>query len=118
MEKATETTGNKLPAEFKTKWLAALRSGEYKQGRAQLHNRAQNTFCCLGVACKIVAPDKEIPNASHILHHYEDFKDVPTILKGYHNNSSSSDHPVYKLISMNDRGKSFEDIANWIEKNL
>lgn len=33
------------------KWVAALRSGEYEQGRAAL--RRGNDFCCLGVACDI-----------------------------------------------------------------
>lgn len=31
------------------KWVNALRSGKYKQGRMYLHNKAANTFCCLGV---------------------------------------------------------------------
>lgn len=33
------------------KWVEALRSGEYKQGRGQL--RVGDSFCCLGVACEI-----------------------------------------------------------------
>lgn len=36
---------------IKAEWLAALRSGEYKQGRGQLH--AEDTFCCLGVLCDL-----------------------------------------------------------------
>jgi hypothetical protein len=32
-------------------WLAALRSGEYTQGRGQL--RIDDTFCCLGVLCEV-----------------------------------------------------------------
>lgn len=34
------------------KWIAALRSGEYGQGKGTL-NSAPNEFCCLGVACKL-----------------------------------------------------------------
>ena len=37
--------------QFLTKWIAALRSGEYEQGYSQL--RKGDTFCCLGVACDI-----------------------------------------------------------------
>ena len=33
------------------KWVAALRSGDYKQATNQL--RLRNSFCCLGVACDI-----------------------------------------------------------------
>ena len=39
--------------EIKEKWLAALRSGEYKQGRKVLRNIENNTFCCLGVLCDL-----------------------------------------------------------------
>lgn len=39
----------------KTKWVAALRSGEYQQGRGYL-NRTDDEgtkYCCLGVLCEI-----------------------------------------------------------------
>lgn len=39
------------------KWVAALRSGNYKQGRGDLRKRPINesgfVFCCLGVLCDI-----------------------------------------------------------------
>ena len=41
----------KLPKEFKEKWLSALRSGEYTQAREALW--VGNGYCCLGVACKV-----------------------------------------------------------------
>lgn len=40
------------------KWCNALRSGKYKQGKDCLQ-RAQNTYCCLGVACKIFIPKEQ-----------------------------------------------------------
>jgi len=39
--------------EIKAKWVAALRSGDYKQGHFQL--RKNNEFCCLGVLCNLHA---------------------------------------------------------------
>jgi len=36
-------------------WLAALRSGDYKQGRGALRRRTG--FCCIGVAADLVDPD-------------------------------------------------------------
>ncbi len=42
----------KLPKAVKSKWIKALTSGEYKQGRGSLMP-SQDTYCCLGVACKI-----------------------------------------------------------------
>jgi hypothetical protein len=47
----------KLPADIKAKWLEALRSGRYKQGRTYLRN-ADNEFCCLGVLCDIIDPTR------------------------------------------------------------
>lgn len=41
--------------EIKEKWVDALRSGNYKQGKSKLRN-ADNTFCCLGVLCDVVNP--------------------------------------------------------------
>lgn len=35
------------------KWLAALRSGKYKQTNGVLHNYANGGFCCLGVAAHV-----------------------------------------------------------------
>jgi len=54
----------RMNPEIKSKWLAALRSGEYEQARGSLH-RIMHTadfkdkidcgFCCLGVLCDIAA---------------------------------------------------------------
>lgn len=38
--------------EMRQKWLNALRSGEYKQGRGNL--RVGDEYCCLGVACEVL----------------------------------------------------------------
>jgi hypothetical protein len=36
---------------LKKKWVAALRSGKYEQGREYL--QADGKFCCLGVLCEV-----------------------------------------------------------------
>jgi len=46
-----KTTRKELPAEVKTAWLAALRSGNYAQTRGAL--RRTDGFCCLGVLCDV-----------------------------------------------------------------
>lgn len=45
----------KLKKRDKTKWIKALRSGEYKQGRSKLKERTGSItrYCCLGVACAV-----------------------------------------------------------------
>lgn len=41
---------------FTEEWLAALRSGEYTQGRGRLcTNEGPESYCCLGVAADILA---------------------------------------------------------------
>lgn len=35
------------------KWIAALRSKDFAQGREVLHNEATDTYCCLGVLCEV-----------------------------------------------------------------
>lgn len=42
---------------IKRRWVSALRSGRYKQGRGVLWNPSDNTFCCLGVLCEIARED-------------------------------------------------------------
>jgi hypothetical protein len=37
------------------RWTAALRSGEYAQGKGYL--RTAKGYCCLGVVCNLVRPD-------------------------------------------------------------
>ena len=39
------------------KWVAALRSGDYKQCQQQLaevDDRGKHSYCCLGVACEVL----------------------------------------------------------------
>ena len=49
-----------MDQEFKARWVAALRSGEYEQGQGQLvadFGDGQKVFCCLGVACELAVED-------------------------------------------------------------
>jgi hypothetical protein len=43
--------------DFAREWVAALRSGEFKQGIGQLAHKRDNEprYCCLGVACELAA---------------------------------------------------------------
>lgn len=107
---------NKLPKEFKEKWVAALRSGEYKQGEAYLKNNA-GQYCCLGVAC-MVAYNGIPPNLLGEEWIDHSFKLVPDILRGDGNNDLVND-----LSNMNDGGLSipklsFHEIADYIEQHL
>lgn len=41
--------------DVKVKWIAALRSGDYKQTHGAL--RDENGYCCLGVLCDVAAKE-------------------------------------------------------------
>lgn len=55
------TRESKLEPEFKSRLLEALRSDRYVQGRMVLRKKAEDTgpdaYCCLGVACDLLAQD-------------------------------------------------------------
>jgi hypothetical protein len=101
--------------EWKAKWIAALRSGAYKQGRRNLRDDLDN-FCCVGVLCDIVNPNAW-SDATHT--------PVKVFEKGYYSILPHSvrekvggplDEDVY--YSMNDRAlMTFDEIANYIEAN-
>lgn len=52
MTKKREPTTRQKIARLR-RWAKALRSGRFKQGSFNLYNPNDNTYCCLGVACKI-----------------------------------------------------------------
>jgi hypothetical protein len=104
-------TENKLPVEFKAKWIAALRSGEYKQGEGELHNPHRDTYCCLGVAGRIAGVSAEDLRRDGFLKK-EMSNSIPYCLV-------NDNGTVSRLIAMNDsEGKSFSEIADYIESNL
>lgn len=98
-------TYEKLPEDFKKKWVEALRSGEYKQGRHQLYDF--DAYCCLGVGYK-VATGKTPPRRAYIP---LDCEAVPKQL-------IEANPLTNRLSAMNDNGQHFSEIADWIEKNL
>ena len=107
-----------LPVKFKEKWVAALRSGKYKQDKDQgLLETDDGKFCCLGVACKVAGIGNNEKNDYLLSQSWvEDTKNfkikgVPKVLK------EDGELPT-RLAEMNDEGKSFKFIATWIEENL
>ncbi len=112
----------RLPKRFKDRWIKALRSGKYIQGRNKLLRKElyNNTYCCLGVAGAICGINEEVLVENSMLHD-KFMKDVPKILSSNNNLTTDSDGNdlAEKLAQMNDSGKwSFNRIASYIEKYL
>lgn len=106
--------------EIKVKWLEALRSGKYKQTKYVLKNNIGH--CCLGVLCDIIDPngwDKKLfDNEAYGFTHKGNWNTriLPqTIME--ETNLDKLDK-LDTLVAMNDFGNSFNEIANFIEKEL
>lgn len=101
----------KLPKAFKNKWVKALRSGKYKQGRKLLRNSIDNTYCCLGVAAEIAGCYRIKGGWIESKKGMRGISKVPKMLRG------ESTIPT-QLANMNDNGKTFRQIATYIDKKL
>lgn len=121
----------KIAKELKAKWLAALRSGDYKQGKNYLHNSAKDTFCCLGVLCEVAGIPRR--DAKLFGDPVDDYNFAGKFSAGTvysvpgkfeMKNSETGDWPIPEpdrdtLIDLNDnKNWDFQAIANWIEANI
>lgn len=112
------------------KWVEALRSGDYKQGKSALRTVGQNgktSFCCLGVLCNLHA--QAHPQIARTQTHPEVYLGEMEFLprevmewagmKTY--DGSYGEETAYgqedDLTQDNDSGLSFKRIATIIEKH-
>jgi len=129
----------KMDPKHKTRWLKALRSGKYGQAQEQLYG-GDNTYCCLGVLCEVTPQIVSRENLGQRQYNlklelserqsqegsdlylddpWEDLYvdgDLNPEMMTFFGISAAAQK---RLIHMNDNeGKTFEQIANWVEKNL
>lgn len=96
----------KMDPEIKAKWVAALRSGEYKQTRGMLKKEGPDgpSFCCLGVLADVIGEGEVPPGYAEL--NYRGGQAPPTW--------AQSD-----LVRLNDgRRWTFNQIADYIEERL
>lgn len=99
-----------MKQEWKQPWVDALRSGQYKQGRLELHNTRDDTYCCLGVLQDVCAKGGlVIDEAADSFYLHRSQADEQLEL---------SKETQSELAKMNDGGKSFAQIADFIEQTL
>ncbi len=113
-----------MDPELKKKWVAALRSGEYKQGRNRLHRKVDNSFCCLGVLCEVAGYQKEegeMGNVYHVPSFGYCYISLPNEFFGF-TSKENVDSPRDKVMIFNDdegkQHKGFKGIATYIEKHF
>lgn len=118
-----------MKPDIKDKWVTALRSDKYKQGDGHLRFTAINgvtTFCCLGVLCDVMGAEwikgKPVLPDGTILKRVDRRGDYDTWDEFLsHETLEMIDlnaHDQIVLGRMNDDGKSFEIIADYIETEL
>lgn len=100
---------------IKKRWVAALRSGDYRQARGAL-KRGKYAHCCLGVLCDI-APKSvgEWRGHTFVSGGVKDAAMLPPGVQAWAGLDADATHG---LASKNDLGVSFEQIADYIEANL
>ena len=116
-----------MDPELKAKWVAALRSGEYQQGKKTLLNTSNGTYCSLGVLCRVMGlPNDTIEKFGELneLYHrpLDDVdEEMPSVAEkcGLDGKMPISGHHEAILMIMNDdRQLSFSKIADYIEENI
>ena len=114
----------KIPKDFGIKWTKALRSGNYNQGKGNLYDSFDNSYCCIGVAgslCDVSNHDmidRGLFSDGEFPVEFIGELSVPKELIG----SAFANPLVKELINMNDGTnncvkKDFNEIADWIEAN-
>ena len=119
--------------EIKTKWLEALRSGEYRQGRGYLKQRATEfdkpRHCCLGVLSEIaVAEGVDIKVTKfegpddYVRWEYDGIDEVlpDSVMNwaGMDSHIGTRVDSALNLADLNDGGKSFDEWADIIEQEF
>ena len=124
----------KIDPKLKTKWLKALRSGKFVQGQGALRN--SNGHCCLGVLCELQGRLAKVDDDGEVISKAKvatiDYDITNSDVKAPKLRGGQLIHPEScwvlptwvdrkaqsRLAEMNDAGRSFDNIADWIKENL
>jgi hypothetical protein len=108
-----------MNTEWKQKWVAALRSGEYKKGTRGLrspNSEGGYNYCCLGVLCNLINPNAWRHSVFSPGNDFEErLSYVPDKIS---EEIGLSDDYQHELARLNDSGYSFAEIAEVIEREL
>lgn len=119
-----------MDKKLKKRWVKWLRSGRYDQGREVLVRETPkgDKFCCLGVLCDLMGVefefkqrwnhygvDFEHPSTGYI--GTKDYSSDSTLTPELYAESGLTEDDAEELMELNDGGKSFKYIADFIEKS-
>lgn len=116
-------------------WVSALRSGDFIQGKGALHPGASH--CCLGVLCELYikrtglgkwlseegTPTLFLIDGDSAADASREMQDgfLPRVIQkwaGLHSISGINRNGEKSLASANDKGSTFQDIADLIEQSM
>lgn len=112
-----------MKKEVMKKWVRALRSGKYKQGKNMLkrvNGAGVAHYCCLGVLCEVTGMKSRTSNERpyHVFGRKSVAMLPPTAqIRSGMNSCDGVLEGDTCLANLNDSGKTFAEIANIIEKN-
>lgn len=109
------STYQKMNPEVKRVWINELRSGRYKQGFGRL--RTDGRFCCLGVLCDMSGAEASwMVGGLYGAPGSGSYCIPPGAIERWAGLSAAAREG---LITLNDeKGATFAQIADWIEKHL
>ena len=107
-----------MKADIKRRWVEALRSGEYEQGNLRL--RDDGAHCCLGVLCDVHDPTGWVEGGARdgFSYRYGTVTDPIGLPDPLREAIGMNSHYEGIVISMNDSGSTFAEIADWIEAHI
>ena len=110
--------------EIADKWVEALRSGEYTQHKGALANADRTEHCCLGVLCELAIKDGVSLHVDSGFEGRTSFNDGGTCLPvdvahwaGTKSLRGGIGSLTPSLMTMNDKGRPFSEIAAVIEEH-
>lgn len=96
---------------IKAKWVSALRSGKYKQTTGIMYD--QGAHCCLGVLCEVAGAKRR---GGRFIH--KRTNGIYLLPEALRKQVALDGQQESHLTRLNDHGKTFDQIADYIEKNL
>ena len=108
--------------QIKQKWVDALRSGDYQQTKGRL--RKEDEFCCLGVLCDLYAKENNVEWQHNEVDGYfygnHGFIPPSSVVEwsGIADSNPLVNDEIDTLAGLNDRGSTFNEIADLIEEHL
>ena len=110
-----------MKQELKDKWVEALLSGEFVQGRGRIRDTdcdGNTRYCCLGVLCEVVGLEYRQRLPGYYLHASGE-EDGTGNLDVFEAEYGLPGAQGSVLVGMNDiEARTFPEIAEWIEHNV